>query len=214
MSVAALCLAFWPGAASAHPHIFIDAGLRLVVEEGRVTAVEVTWLYDELYSLLLMEDHGLDQDFDLVLTDAEVNRLIGFDLDWTHGFEGGLVLRRGDAVLELGPPEPVALSLEAPGQIRTTHRRAVIDPGGGPGGGSVLEAQVFDAEFYVAFEMTGEMIIDGATCDTELVRADLDGAYAALDEALADIGGAVAEEDNFPEVGALFADRLVVTCAG
>jgi hypothetical protein len=41
-------------------------------------------------------------------------------------------------------------------------------------------------------------------CAPELVRADLDAAYAILEAELAAIGGAVAAEDNFPPVGALF----------
>lgn len=197
-------------AATAHPHVFIDAGLRLVVQEGRVTAVEVTWLYDELYTLLLMEDHGLDPDFDLVLTEDEVAQMLGFDLVWTHGFEGGLTMHRGADAFTFGAPEAVSLELVGEGQFRTTHRRAVVDPGGeGP-----LVAQVYDPEFYVAFEMTGEMTVEGTTCTVELTRADLDAAYIALEEAMDAIGGAVAEEDNFPAVGALFTDAVVFECAG
>lgn len=207
-----LCLAaplsLIPGASSAHPHIFIDAGLHLVIEQGRVTAIEVTWVYDELYSLLLMQDYGLDEDFDLALTEAEVAQMLGFDLEWTHGFEGGLTLHRGDVALQIGPPEPVSLSLVGPGQFQTVHRRAVVDPGGA----DRLDAQVYDPEFYVAFEMTGEMAVEGATCDIMLIRADLDAAYEALDTAMAEIGGAVSEEDNFPAVGAFFADRVTMEC--
>ncbi len=208
--VSALCLSLAPGSAQAHPHIFIDAGLRLIVEDGRVTAVEVTWLYDELYTLLLMQDHGLDEDFDLVLTDEEVARMLGFDLDWTYGFEGGLYLRRGTAELDIGPPQPVSLELVAPGQFRTTHRREVSDPGGD----GALDAQIYDPEFYAAFEMTGDITIEGADCTTDLIRADLDAAYAVLEGMLIDIGGADAEDDNYPEVGIHFADRVEITCAG
>lgn len=75
-------------------------------------------------------------------------------------------------------------------------------------------AQVFDPEFYVAFEMTGEMTVEGAECTFELTRADLDAAYIALEAAMEAIGGAVAEEDNFPPVGALFTDSVVFECAG
>lgn len=208
--VSALCLGLAPGTLQAHPHIFIDAGLHLIVEEGRVTAVEVTWLYDELYSLLLMQDHGLDEDFDLALTEEEVIRMLGFDLDWSFGFEGGLVLRRGAQELAVGPPQPISLELVAPGQIRTTHRREVTDPGGD----ALLDAQVYDPEFYAAFEMTGDMTVEGADCAMELTRADLDAAYAVLEGMLNDIGGSVAEEDNYPEVGIYFADHMEITCAG
>jgi ABC-type uncharacterized transport system substrate-binding protein len=198
-----------PAALTAHPHIFVDAGLTLVIEEGRVVSVEVTWLYDELYSLILMEDYDLDADFDLALTEEEVARTLGFDLDWSYGFEGGLVMQRDGAELSLGAPEPVSMELVGDGQLRTTHRRPVVDEGGA----APLVAQVFDPEFYVAFEMTGDMAAIGSQCETTLVRADLDAAYAGLEEAIDAIGGAVAAEDNFPAVGALFADRVAFDCA-
>lgn len=188
----------------------MDAGLTLVIEDGRVTAVEVTWLYDELYTLILMEDYGLDPDFDLQLTEDEVTQTLGFDLNWSHGFEGGLVMHRADTALELGPPEPVSLELVGPGQLRTVHRRPVVDVDTP----AALVAQVYDPEFYVAFEMIGDMVVQGASCTPELVRADLDAAYAGLEAAMDAIGGAVAAEDNFPPVGDLFADRVVFECGG
>lgn len=198
--------------ALAHPHVFIDAGLALVTgADGTITAVEVTWRYDELYSLILLQDYGLDPDFDGALTDAEVAATLGFDLNWNGGFEGGLVLTRDGTALTLGAPEAVSMTLRPDGRIETTHRRAVSgDPGGGP-----VEAQVYDAAFYIAFEATlpSAMTTGGADCVPELHRADLDAAYAALETELAAIGGAVAAEDNFPAVGALFADRLVFACA-
>lgn len=209
-ALAALCVGSWPTAPAAHPHIFVDAGLTLVMVDGVVTAVEVTWLYDELYTLILLEDYGLDPDFDLALTEDEVVQTLGFDLNWSHGFEGGLVLRRGEGELSVGAPEPVSLELVGEGQLRTTHRRPVTDAGGSE---SII-AQVYDPEFYVAFEMTGEMVVEGADCTPELVRADLDAAYDGLEAAMNAIGGAVAAEDNFPAVGGLFADRVVFECVG
>lgn len=214
-AAALLSVGLWPTAPAAHPHIFVDAGLRLIVEEGRVTAVEVTWLYDELYTLILLEDYGLDPDFDLILTDAEVAATLGFDLNWSHGFEGGLEMRRGEDALTLGAPEAMSLELVGDGQLRTTHRRAVTDRAvTDPGGAEALVARVFDPEFYVAFEMTGEMSVQGAECTADLLRADLDAAYDELEAAMDAIGGVVAAEDNFPAVGGLFADRVVFECAG
>ena len=203
-------LALCPGAGVAHPHIFIDAGLRLIVEDGQVTAIEVTWLYDGLYSLILLEDYGLDPDFDLALTEEEVATHLGFDLNWNSGFTGGLELRRGDADLEIGAPEAMTMELVGEGQLRTTHRRPVTDVDSA----DALVAQAYDPEFYIAFEMTGDMTAEGAACVPELVRADLDAAYAVLEEAISEIGGAVAAEDNFPPVGAAFADQVIFTCDG
>lgn len=205
----ALCPALCATAAAAHPHIFVDAGLAVLRDaEGQVTAVEVTWRYDELYSLMLAEDFGLDPDYDLQLTEAEIEATLGFDLNWSGGFAGGLTLRQGDAALGLGAPEPVSLRMLETGQIETTHRRAVT--GAAPG---AITAQVYDPEFYVAFEMILPITVaDAPDCAVELIRADLDAAYAGLEAALDEIGGVVAAEDNFPAVGALFADRVEISC--
>ena len=41
------------------PHVFIDTGLDFIVDEaGQLTHVRVTWSYDALYSLLVLEDFG------------------------------------------------------------------------------------------------------------------------------------------------------------
>ena len=199
----------WSGTATAHPHIFIDAGFSLVLDgNGQLSAIEVRWRYDELYSLILLEDYNLDPDFDLVLTEAEIAGTLGFDLNWGGGFEGGLVVTQDGAEVAVGPPEPVALTLLASGRIETIHRRPLTDVASGP-----LSVSIYDPEFYIAFEMILPVgVADAPDCTAELVRADLDRAYAVLEAALDEIGGVVAAEDNFPPVGAHFADRVEVTC--
>ena len=213
-SFAASC-AIWVsgvGMAVAHPHIFIDAGLRLIYDtQGALHAVEVTWRYDELYSLIILQDYNLDLDFDGVLTQAERDGLLGFDLNWNSGFSGGLEIFGADGQpLEFGAPSAVSLDLTETGQIETTH----IRPVSGGDQGDALIASIYDQAFYIAFEMNLPTEITGREdCDAQLRRADLDEAYAALDAALQEIGGAVNEEDNFPEIGNIFADRVEVTCS-
>lgn len=196
----------------AHPHIFVDAGLRLRHDAaGALVAVEVTWRYDALYSLLLVGDYGLDPDNDMILTQEEIAAMLGFDLNWGAGFEGGLVLAQSGKALALGTPEPVSFQMHPDGQIETTHRRAV--QGSVPA--APIEAQIFDPEFYIAFEMILDITADDRPgCTVNLQRPDLDAAYAVLEAALQQIGGAVAAEDNFPPVGAHFADRAVIACPG
>ncbi|MBC6438761.1 MAG: DUF1007 family protein [Rhodobacteraceae bacterium] len=201
-----------PAPGRAHPHIFIDAGLVLLHNRaGRLVAVEVTWRYDELYSLLIMQDYGLDPDFDGTLTQAERAATLGFDLNWGVGFEGGLELWQDGTPLMLGAPEPVSLRLTDSGQLETVHRRPVA---GAIPMAPVIKAAIYDREFYIAFELTLPMRVVGrAGCAPRLVRPDLDAAYAILEAEIERLGGAISAEQNFPAVGAIFADQVVVTCA-
>ena len=59
----ALSLMLLAAPLQAHPHIFINTGLLFLVDaQNRLTHVQVTWEYDELYSLLVTEDMGVDSD--------------------------------------------------------------------------------------------------------------------------------------------------------
>ncbi len=156
-------LALAPAATLAHPHIFIDAGLEVVVDEtGRLTHVRVTWAYDEYYSLLITEHLKLDADYDGQLTDEEQAILTGFDMNWVQGYEGDLVARLDGQPLKLsGPMEPTAEF--ANGRITTTHLRAVV---GQPDlTGAALTLAAFDPTYYTAYEVTLPVrLTGGGTC--------------------------------------------------
>jgi ABC-type uncharacterized transport system substrate-binding protein len=71
----AAMLLLLPLPAAAHPHVWIDATLSYVVADGRVTALDVTWLFDDFYSAMVQED--FDGDGDGVLSQQELDRLVG-----------------------------------------------------------------------------------------------------------------------------------------
>lgn len=103
----------------------MDTGLTLHFDaEGRLAEVEVTWMYDELYSLLVTEDMELDQDFDGKLTDEEQARLTGFDMQWIEGFNGDLEISQGGTELRLSGPRDYTGVLEDY-RVITTHFRSV-----------------------------------------------------------------------------------------
>jgi ABC-type uncharacterized transport system substrate-binding protein len=46
-------------AANAHPHIFIDSGVEVIFDsQGQMTALRISWAYDDFHSLLAIEDRG------------------------------------------------------------------------------------------------------------------------------------------------------------
>lgn len=191
--------------ARAHPHVFVDVGLRFETDAaGRLSGVVVSWAYDDLYSLLILSDRGLDPDADMVLTESEQATLLGFDLtDWPEGFDGALFIETGDGRLPLGPPEALSVGLED-GRLVTRHRRPLS---------ADLPRQFtvrpYDPSYYAALGLAALPELPEG-CTGEIVTPDRAAADAKV-EALGGSGDEMLFEEV--EVGVYYADTLVVTCA-
>ena len=61
------------GPVGAHPHVFIDYAVMLVVSADRVTGVRLTWTFDELFSGFIVQE--FDKDRNGALSPAEVQRI-------------------------------------------------------------------------------------------------------------------------------------------
>lgn len=189
--------------AQAHPHVFVETGLTLVADDaGRLIGVEVSWTYDDFYSLLLLEDLGLDPDGDGVLSADELARLEGFDLQWIDGYLGDLYLTAGEAPVELGRPESRGTQV-VEGRIVTRHFRAFA-----PQDGAVV-VKAYDPTFYTAYDLNGGVTVPEG-CSLSIQPADLDKAYTMVEEAL--YANPALPDDDYPEVGEAFADTVLVSC--
>ncbi len=205
-------LAAWvlgAGAVAAHPHIFVDTGLKVVLnDDGQVSGIEVSWTYDALYTMLTFEDMGLDDDYDGRLTPQEIGFLDGFDLNWAEGFEGDLYVEIAGQPVALGPPEGRGVRVRQDARITSTHyrpRHTPVDPNG-------LILRAYDPTFYTAYDLTGGVRVK-RPCKAAVTPAGLDEAYTLVEELLYAMP-ANSAEDAFPEVGAAFADTVVIQCNG
>lgn len=189
---------------AAHPHIFVATGLKLLRgESGLVEGVEITWRYDALYSLLVLEDMELDADFDGRLTAAELQVLNGFDLNWVEGFEGDLYAKTAKGALGLGPPERRGTRLEK-GEIVSRHYRALTPPA------RAFSLKAFDPTYYTAYDL-GLGVDLPAGCEARVLKADVSAASQKVFELM---GDAVDDPDaDYPEVGEDFADEIMIRCA-
>jgi ABC-type uncharacterized transport system substrate-binding protein len=205
----ALLAALLPLPAAAHPHVFIGTGLTLILDaDNRLSAIRVTWSYDELYSLLVLEERGLDPDYDGALTPEELASLNGFDMAWIEGFPGDTYAMAGGTPLVLGPPTDYVTGIED-GRIVTTHTRSVD-----PAPAAPISVKAYDPTFYTAYEVSRGVTVEGGTgCTAEVVPADLDAAYTMLEELLYGPRSTEWSEDEFPQVGEAFADEVRLTCA-
>lgn len=189
---------------TAHPHIFVSTGLKLVrAESGMVKGVEVTWRYDALYSLLVLEDMELDHDFDGRLTPSEQQQLDGFDLNWVEGFEGDLYAQTANGKLPLGPPESLGTGFEK-GEIVSRHYRALATPA------QTFSLKAFDPTYYTAYDL-GLGVDLPAGCEAKVIKADV---TAATEKVMGLMGESMDDpEADYPEVGEDFADEIIVQCA-
>lgn len=206
--------ALLPCAAVAHPHVFVSADVEIVVEQGFVQGVRVQWDYDDFFSLVLTSDLGIDLDGDMVLTPEEAEILSASVLDWPADYDGDIALRQNGDLLALGPrQEAGAVLIE--GRVRESHLRPLD-----PAVATPLELAVFDPYFYVAYELAGmPRVVDGAGqpvegCTVDLLKADLEAAYAQVEAEWGRPASEFEAEEDFPMIGENFADRVIVTCAG
>lgn len=205
LSALAFCLA--PFSASAHPHIFIDAGVSFVFNDaGELSAVKIEWAYDDLYTLIVLDDLGLDADGDGVITVDEQKQLVGFDTQWLDGFEGDSYLTFADARVDLGQPETPTAEL-VDGRLVTSHIRKLDKPLNMSGGNVALK--VYDPTYYSAYTLDlGAEVINRDSCMMEQIPADLGKAYDIVENLLYGANGG----DDYPAVGINFADTLTLSC--
>lgn len=201
-----------PTTIPAHPHVFVEAQVTVVFGEGGELAVKLDWFYDDLFSLLVTTDLGIDMDGDLILTAAEQQLLDEQIAAWPPDYAGDLEVSQGDAVLALAEKRDHRMTYED-GLFHEAHLRPVpelADPD------APVRIRVYDPTFYTAYELRSPVLIEGRDdCTAEIVPADLDAAYALAESLLDGQDPAeVGPDEYFPEIGDAFADTIVVTCAG
>ncbi|WP_424940985.1 DUF1007 family protein [Aliiroseovarius sp. S253] len=197
---------------ASHPHVFIDAGANLIFDDaGQLAAVRVFWAYDEFYSLLLVEDNGLDADGDGIPEQAALDAYAGQDVDWAAGFPGDLYLQNQGADVALARPVEHGMRYED-GRVVSWHIRPLetrVTVGAEP-----LLAQIYDPTFFVAYDVRLPVTVEGRdSCAVEQMPADLNAAYDKVESLLYGPDSVEYSEDSYPEVGDLFADQLLLTCS-
>ncbi len=209
---AQFCAAFLALAASpaaAHPHVFIDSrvGFRLD-DAGRLAALEIAWRFEPFYSALILAELGLDP---VAEPDAEgLAAVAALQPGWALDFGGEGVLSRDGAPLDLGPPQEIDAGFED-GALVIRFARALADPT--PARGARFTAEIYDPEFFVAYTLIGSPAVTGAgaeACRTYNNPFNPMGEATDLLASLFALGPDETPDD--PNVGALFADKALLTC--
>jgi ABC-type uncharacterized transport system substrate-binding protein len=200
-----------PVPAQAHPHIFVDTAIEVIFDaQGRAEALRISWTYDDLISLAMLSDRGMDEDFDGVLTPAELAALNGFDMGWDAGFAGDTYALLAGASLGLSGPSDWTVAY-ADAKITSTHLRRFEVPV--VVAATPLVVQVYDPGFYTAYAILGEVALTGAAgCTAQAFEPDRAAADLILQDSIAELSGSDTE-GAFPAVGAAYAEEVQVTCS-
>jgi polyphosphate kinase len=173
-----------------------------------VEALEITWVYDPLASLFMLEDLGITAVEDAELSAAERERLAAYQTDWIEGFEGDSYLNDGTRRVGLSGPQAARAEL-VDGKVAISFRRTLEAPLQ-PGAETVV--RLYDPTYFTAYFVTLPATLEGAPagCATRVVPFEPDTSLAALQQSLMSLG--IDETPEDPDIGALFADKVFVTC--
>ena len=198
--------------AAAHPHVFIDGGVEVIFnEDGRASALRITWIYDDLTSLGVLSDREMDIDFDGILTPEELAALSGFDMQWDAGFDGDTYALQAAVPLALSGPADWTVSY-ADAKLTSTHLRRFATPV--EIAATPLVVQTYDPSYYVAYTIVSETVLTGApACSAQTFAPDRAAADQILQAAITEMAGGGDTEGDFPAIGAAYADEVRVTCA-
>lgn len=213
LSLVALAAGLCPGAAAAHPHVFIDVKVEVILDDqDRATAVRIGWIYDAFFSLSTLADRGLDPDGDGALTEAEKAALAGWDMHWQDGYPGDSYALIDGRDLVLGPPQDWTADYDGD-RIRTTHLRMLPAPV--PIGAGTFTLQVYDPGYYTAYAIAFRPVLTGGSgaCSAQVWAPDPTLADAQMKAALAEYAPDQDVEADFPAVGKAWAEEVRVTCA-
>lgn len=196
------------GPVMAHPHVFAEARLDVVIDtDARVAALRHLWRFDDAFSAQLIVD--FDADGDLALGAAELEEIAGIIHESLAEFEYfQFVTVDGDAVA-MRPPKRLLADIQN-GQFLVLFESAPLSELKLAG---TVAFGVYDPTFFTAIDYTADelMAVENlpAGCASAVVRPDPDDAIAEnqdnLTEAFFDPGDPV-------DLGKIFATRLELTC--
>ncbi len=195
------------GTGHAHPHIFVDAGADFLFDGDSLRALRVSWTYDEFTTLYMFDTLDLDPDGDGALTEADHAAIVAGETEWPPDYEGDVYLDVAGEKRALTRPQNGSAGMRD-GRITVTFELPLAIPA--DLSGTRARLRLYDPVYYYAYSVTGSPAVSASACAATVIPFEPDAAAAELQVALA----AISREETpaQPDVGALFADAIVLTC--
>ena len=193
--------------ALAHPHVFVDARTGFLFDEqGRLTALRITWTYDAFTSLTLFDILDLDKDNDGRLDDADRAAIVAGETEWQDDYKGDTYLEQAGQDVPLAKPVNGVASL-ADDRITVAFDLPLVTPLAAVG---EVVLMLYDPNYYYSYTVVDLEPLESEGCEASLDAFEADDATVELQAKLA-----LLSREETPEqenVGRLFADQVKLRC--
>jgi ABC-type uncharacterized transport system substrate-binding protein len=202
----AAAAAFMAAPASAHPHVFADARLELLINpDGTVKSLRHVWRFDDFFSSTVLVQFDKNKDLKLEKPElAALEKTVHDSLADYNYFQ--LVTQNGKDVAMQAPAHMVADFKDNQFLLLfESHPKEPLKLVG------KTDFGVYDPNFYTAidFHTDADLVVDGlpANCAKKVIRPDPDQAIAQNQKTLTD-----AFFSDPTDLSRIFATKLEITC--
>jgi ABC-type uncharacterized transport system substrate-binding protein len=197
-------LALAPGAAQAHPHVWITSTSELIyAPDGSITGVRHAWTFDDMFSTYALQ--GIESKTKGVYSHEELAPLAQTNVESLKEF-AYFTFAKADGKKQKFL-DPVDYFLEYKGGSLTLHFTLPLKT---PVKSRELALEVFDPTFFVDFKLADKdpvkLVGAPAACQVSFQRPN-DGTVSA--QKLGEQNFLNGDNSNF---GALFANKITVAC--
>jgi ABC-type uncharacterized transport system substrate-binding protein len=196
------------GEADAHPHVFAEARLDVVVSgDDTVKSLRHLWRFDDLFSSTVLVE--FDQNGDLKLDDSELQEVSNtvFESLAEYGYFQLVTVNGKDVAMN--PPARLIANYDHD-QLIILFESEPKDPLKLKG---KVDFGVYDPTFYTAIDFTEDenMAVDDlpATCTRSVIRPDPD---EAISQNQANLTEAFFNDPAGTDLSKIFATRLELNC--
>jgi ABC-type uncharacterized transport system substrate-binding protein len=195
---------------SAHPHVFVDGGVDFIMaDRATLDALSVTWLFDEFETLYDLSSRGIELQADGSLSVADREIIRAAYAKFPDDFDGSAHLTIEGEEIEMNWPSDVAVDL-VDGRLQLTFIRKLADQIDLTD--KEVDVAFYESTYFFAFKITNPPTLSGSAGCTHVIVPYVSGSQTQdVQQSLAQLGRE--ETPQIANVGELFADRIVVTCA-
>ncbi|PLX15880.1 MAG: hypothetical protein C0601_11875 [Candidatus Muiribacterium halophilum] len=133
----------------AHPHVFVDVTTNLSTKDNNITAVQLLWYYDEMFSLTLFNDFNKNGDKEFSKDEVNDIREGIFKRMKDYGYYTHLYIdnKKSDKT-------PIFNAWLSDEKVVFSFLYKIDDPKPN----SIIKVQIYDEEYYHAFKLLQDQV--------------------------------------------------------